>query len=64
MFDAGNATNPANKWTKVLSKFYDKYHIKVKSHDFRATMVTNFYEKTKDINQARQFVGHTSVMTT
>ena len=49
MFEAGFGSNPANKWTKMLTKFYDAYGMKVKSHDFRTTQVTDFYKATQDI---------------
>ena len=49
MFPPGDGCNPANKWTQMLSKFYRKHGMKVKSHDFRATQVTKFYGATKDI---------------
>ena len=49
MFPPGDGTNPTNKWTKVIKKFYDDHGMKVKSHDFRATQVTEFYKATKDI---------------
>ena len=49
MFPAGDGTNPANKWTKMLTKFYDAYGMKVKSHDFRTTQLTDFYNDCKDI---------------
>ena len=40
MFPPGDGTNPANKWTKVIKKFYNDRGEKVKSHDFRTTQVT------------------------
>ena len=37
MFPPGKGSNPANKWTKMISYFYKDHDVKVKSHDFRAT---------------------------
>ena len=37
MFKAGDGVNPSDKWIKRLSKFFAKYGLKVKSHDFRVT---------------------------
>ena len=49
MFEAGIGSNPANKWTKMLTKFYKNHDMIVKSHDFRTTSVTEYYKTTKDI---------------
>ena len=38
MFPPGYGRNPANKWTKIISKFFKAHgHTAVKSHDFRVT---------------------------
>ena len=49
MFEAGFGSNPANKWTKMLTKFYKGHNMIVKSHDFRTTSVTEYYKASKDI---------------
>ena len=49
MFKAGKGSNPANKWVKKLKRFYEKHDMKVKSHDFRTTLVTDLYNSEKDI---------------
>ena len=49
MFEAGLGSNPANKWTKMLTKFYKGHNMIVKSHDFRTTSVTEYYKASKDI---------------
>ena len=49
MFEAGFGSNPANKWTKMLTKFYKGHDMIVKSHDFRTTSVTEYYKASKDI---------------
>ena len=49
MFKAGKGSNQANMWVKKLKRFYEKHAIKVKSHDFRTTLVTDLYNSEKDI---------------
>ena len=49
MFEAGLGSNPANKWTKMITKFYKGHNMIVKSHDFRTTSVTEYYRASKDI---------------
>ena len=64
MFPPGDGRNPANKWTKMLAKFFKKHGHDVKSHDFRVTQATEFYKVTKDIVKTQQFIGHSKVETT
>ena len=64
MFEPGNGTNPANKWVKMLSKFYKQRGYNVKSHDFRVSQATDFYNETKDIEMTRKFMNHTDIRTT
>ena len=47
MFEPGNGINPANKWVKILRKFYKQRGYDVKSHDFRVSQATDFYNETK-----------------
>ena len=49
MFKGGNNANPANRWVQKLKRFYEKHNMKVKSHDFRTTLVTDLYNSKKDI---------------
>ena len=49
MFKGGNNANPANRWVQRLKRFYEKHNMKVKSHDFRTTLVTDLYNSKKDI---------------
>ena len=58
MFEPGNGTNPANKWVKMLHKFYKQRGYDVKSHDFRVSQATDFYNETKDIEMTRKFMNH------
>ena len=64
MFEAGNGTNPANKWVKILRKFYKQRGYDVKSHDFRVSQATDFYNETKDIEMTRRFMNHKDIKTT
>ena len=64
MFPAGGGRIEANKWTKVLTKFYKPHGLTVKSHDFRTTSATEYYKATQDIVATSQFLGHKKVVTT
>lgn len=50
MFEPG-ATPGAetSRWSKQVSSFFKKYGLKVTTHDFRTTMITSFYNETKDL---------------
>ena len=64
MFEPGDGKDPVNKWVLKLNKFFKKYGLNVKSHDFRVTQATHYYETTKDIMATKDFVGHSSIKTT
>ena len=64
MFEPGKGTNPANKWVKILRKFFKQRGLDVKSHDFRVSTATDFYNETKDIEMTRKFMNHKDVKTT
>lgn len=64
MFEPGEGKDPANKWVKKLKKFFKKHGLDVKSHDFRVTQATNYYESTKDVMATKGFLGHSSIKTT
>ena len=64
MFEAGFGTNPANKWSKIISTFFKEHDMIVKSHDFRVTQVTAYYNETLDIIKTQEFVGHSKIETT
>ena len=64
MFQAGDGVNPSDKWVKRLSKFYAKHGLKVKSHDFRVTQATDYFEQTKSVVATKGFLGHSSINTT
>ena len=64
MFEPGHGTNPANKWVKMLRKFYKQRGHDVKSHDFRVSQATDFYNETKDIEMTRRFMNHSDIRTT
>ena len=64
MFQAGDGVNPSDKWVKRLSKFFAKHGLKVKSHDFRVTQASDYYEKTKSVVATKGFLGHASINTT
>ena len=64
MFQAGDGADPSNKWTKIISKFFDKHGMRVKSHDFRVTQATDYFEQTKDVVAVKGFLGHASINTT
>ena len=64
IFPPGAGRNPANKWTQMVAKFFNKHKLKVKSHDFRVTQATEFYKATQDILKTQQFIGHSKVETT
>ena len=49
MFEPGKPKDPTNRWVVALSRFYKEHKIKVMSHDFRTTLVTNMYKESKDI---------------
>ena len=38
-----------SRWSKQVSSFFKKYGLKVTTHDFRTTMITSFYNETKDL---------------
>ena len=50
MFEQG-ATPGAEtaRWSTYVSSFFKKYGLKVTTHDFRTTMITSFYNETKDL---------------
>ena len=49
MFSPGPSNQPTAKWVYGISRFFKKYGIDVQTHDFRTTMLTWLYNKTKDI---------------
>ena len=49
MFKGAKGDNPAINWVHKLKRFYEKHRMKVKSHDFRTTLVTDLYNSKKDI---------------
>ena len=65
MFPPGPKGNETTKWSLFVKRFYEKHEIKgVKSHDFRVTQVTNFYNTYKDIVKTQEYVGHSDVRIT
>ena len=61
MFPGGAGQDPCNKWIKRLSKFWKKNGgLNIKSHDFRVTTATEYYEHTKDLLLLQEFLGHSS----
>ena len=64
MFPGGSGSNPANKWVKKVTKFFNKKGLKVQSHDFRVTTATEMYEQTKDIVAVQQYLSHSDIKTT
>ena len=61
MFAPGPSNQPTAKWVYKISRFFKKYGIDVQTHDFRTTMLTWLYNKTKDIVLVQEFAGHSSV---
>ena len=43
MFESGPPDNPTSRWILKLTRFFDRHGIVVQSHDFRATMITDYY---------------------
>ena len=64
MFEPGAGRNPANKWTQMLRKFFKKHGHEVKSHDFRVTKATDYYNDCTDVVKVQRFLGHAQVSTT
>ena len=61
MFTPGPTNQPTAKWIKKISRFFKKHGIAVQTHDFRTTMLTWLYNKTKDIVLVQEFAGHSSI---
>ena len=49
MFKSTVGDDPANRWVKALQRFFRKHNLGVKSHDFRTTFATHFYNSHKNI---------------
>ena len=49
MFEPGAPTNPTSKWVNKVKRFFLNEGIDLQTHDFRTTMLTWLYNKTKDI---------------
>ena len=52
------------KWVNKINRFFKKHGIDVKTHDFRTTMLTLLYNKTKDIVLVQEYAGHSRVEVT
>ena len=48
----------------AISRFFRRYDLKVMSHDFRKSMITDMYNNSKDIYACQLYVGHRSSVTT
>lgn len=48
----------------MLKKFFKKHGHEVKSHDFRVTKATDYYNDCKDVVKVQRFLGHAQVSTT
>ena len=64
MFSPGTPSDPTAKWSKRLSRFFKGRGLAVRSHDFRTTMITSFYNQTKDLALTQEFVQHADINTT
>ena len=49
MFESGTPDNPTSRWIMSLKRFYREHDIDVQSHDFRTTMITEYYNNCKDL---------------
>ena len=50
MFEpSSNPGSETNRWSNCHGRFFKGYGLKVTSHDFRTTMITSFYNETKDL---------------
>ena len=61
MFKSGPEGNETSRWIMSLTRFFQKHNIAVQSHDFRTTMITNFYNNCKDLAKTKKFSGHASI---
>ena len=64
MFEPGPPGNETSALSHWIQRRFKKHGQHVTSHDFRKTTATNFHESTKDMMQTRDFLGHSSVITT
>ena len=53
-----------NALTQKVIGFFKAKGLRVQTHDFRKTMLTNLYNKEHNIVQVKEFVGHSSIKTT
>ena len=53
-----------NALTQRVIGFFKAKGLRVQTHDFRKTFLTNLYNKGHDIVQVKEFVGHSSVKVT
>ena len=49
MFESGPPDNPTSRWIMSLTRFFKAHNIAVQSHDFRTTMITEYYNNCKDL---------------
>lgn len=61
MFKSGPEGNETSRWIMSLTRFFQKHSIAVQSHDFRTTMITDFYNNCKDLAKTKKFSGHASI---
>ena len=65
MFEPGTTPGAeTSRWSTRLSRFFKEHGFEVTSHDFRTTMITAFYEETKDLAKTKELVNHRDVRTT